>query len=107
MPLTIKELHDILGELYDAKNKENNIINNFENWFPFIHNKTQHISLQTKTWRRFGRSPNAKEGNEYIRKDKEDLGLIITEHYVSNMSYKIPQLVVKDSAQTLSNLAEK
>ena len=29
MPLTIKELHDILGgELYDAKNKENNIINN-------------------------------------------------------------------------------
>ena len=48
MPLTIKELHDILGELYDAKNKENNIINNFENWFPFIHNKTQHISLQTK-----------------------------------------------------------
>ena len=48
-----------------------------------------------------------KEGNEYIRKDKEDLGLIITEHYVSNMSYKIPQLVVKDSAQTLSNLAEK
>ncbi|WP_153983303.1 Mur ligase family protein [Staphylococcus hominis] len=109
MPLTIKELHDILGgELYDAKNKENNIINNFENWFPFIHNKnTAYISPNKKTWRRFGRSPNAKEGNEYIRKDKEDLGLIITEHYVSNMSYKIPQLVVKDSAQTLSNLAEK
>ena len=49
MPLTIKELHDILGELYDAKNKENNIINNFENWFPFIHNKnTAYISPNKK-----------------------------------------------------------
>lgn len=41
MSLTIKELHNILGgNLLDAEGKEDNVINNFENWFPFIHNKS-------------------------------------------------------------------
>ena len=45
MSLTIKELHNILGgNLLDAEGKEDNVINNFENWF-FIHNKsTAYIS---------------------------------------------------------------
>lgn len=38
----------------------------------------------------FCRDANAKEGNEYIKKDKEDLGLIITETYVPDMKFKTP-----------------
>lgn len=107
MSLTIKELHNILGgTLLDAEGKEDNIINNFENWFPFIQNKsTAYISPNKQTWKRFGSGANAKEGNEYIKKDKEDLGLIITETYVPDMKFKTPQLVINDSAKTLTKLA--
>lgn len=41
------------------------------------------------------------------KKDKEDLGLIITETYVPDMKFKTPQLVINDSANTLTKLAEE
>ena len=45
MSLTIKDFIIFFRNLLDAEGKRDNVINNFENWFPFIHNKKHSLHI--------------------------------------------------------------
>ena len=46
-----------------------------------------------------GRNKNALDGNDLVDSQNEEIGLIITESYISNLKFTVPQIIVEDSVQ--------
>lgn len=106
--LTIKKIFNIIGgELKDAHNKEANEINDFETIYKFVNSKkTAYFSPNKETWsRELGRNKNALDGNDLVNKENGEIGLIITENYISDLKFEIPQIIVEDSVQAFKQLA--
>lgn len=108
MKYTLKEISNILkSPIVDGLNKENNIITNFE--YQAIHInciETAFISISSKSWKKFlGRDSKLKSGEEQLNKKIKNIGLIITEEYISDMENKIPQVIVEDCIEALKLLA--
>ncbi len=106
--MNIKEIADIIGgKLRDAEGKEFNEIKDFETSYHHVNNKdTAYISPNSTTWsKELGRNKNADEGNDLIDRNNENIGLIITEYYINDLKYKIPQIIIKDSVKALKTLA--
>ncbi|MCE5090699.1 Mur ligase family protein [Staphylococcus devriesei] len=106
--LTIEDINNIIGgNLVDAKNKESNEINDFETIYRFVKSKkTAYFSPNRETWaKELGRNKNALDGNELVDKEHVEIGLIITEKYISDLKYKTPQIIVKDSIKAFKSLA--
>ena len=106
--LTIEKIYHIIGgELKDAHNRESNEINDFETIYKFVKSqKTAYFSPNKKTWaRELGRNKNALDGNDLVDRQNEEIGLIITESYISDLKFTVPQIIVEDSMQALKKLA--
>ena len=106
--LTIKKIHNIIGgELKDANNKESNEINDFETVYHLIKSKkTAYFSPNKETWsRELGRNKNALDGNDLVDRQNGEIGLIITEKYISDLTFNTPQIIIEDSVQALKKLA--
>ena len=50
-----------------------------------------------------GRNKNALDGNDLVDRQNKEIGLIITESYISNLKFTVPQIIVKDSVQAFKN----
>lgn len=106
--LTIEKIYHIIGgELKDAHNRESNEINDFETTYKFVKSKkTAYFSPNKETWsRELGRNKNALDGNDLVDRQNKEIGLIITESYISNLKFTVPQIIVKDSVQAFKKLA--
>ena len=106
--LTIGKIYHIIGgELKDAHNRESNEINDFETIYKFVESKkTAYFSPNKETWaRELGRNKNALDGNDLVDRQNEEVGLIITESYISNLKFTVPQIIVEDSVQAFKKLA--
>lgn len=106
--LTIRKIYHIIGgTLKDAHNRESNEINDFETIYKFVKSKkTAYFSPNKETWaRELGRNKNALDGNDLVDRQNEEIGLIITESYISDLKFTVPQIIVEDSIQALKKLA--
>ncbi|MGV3095968.1 Mur ligase family protein [Staphylococcus borealis] len=106
--LTIGNIYHIIGgELKDAHNRETNEIDDFETIYKFVKNKkTAYFSPNKETWaRELGRNKNALDGNDLVDRQNEEIGLIITERYISDLKFSVPQIIVEDSVQAFKKLA--
>ncbi|WP_245151265.1 hypothetical protein [Staphylococcus haemolyticus] len=106
--LTFKKIFNIIGgELKDAYNQEANEINDFETIYKFVNSKkTAYFSPNKETWsRELGRNKNALDGNDLVNRENGKIGLIITENYISDLKFEIPQIIVEDSVQAFKQLA--
>ena len=106
--LTIRKIYHIIGgTLKDAHNRESNEINDFETIYKFVKSKkTAYFSPNKETWaRELGRNKNALDGNDLVDSQNEEIGLIITESYISNLKFTVPQIIVEDSVQAFKKLA--
>ncbi|ARQ07908.1 UDP-N-acetylmuramoyl-tripeptide--D-alanyl-D-alanine ligase [Macrococcoides canis] len=106
----IESLHYLLnGRLVDGENKRNHLINDFEYNINYVKNKnTAFISIKNRTWEKFhGRKSKIIDGNEQINSQIENIGLIITEEYIPNLKYKIPQIIVRDSIEAMKEIGAK
>lgn len=52
-----------------------------------------------------GRNKNALDGNDLVDRQNEEIGLIITERYISDLKFSVPQIIVEDSVQAFKKLA--
>lgn len=107
--LSIKQINTILnGRTVNVdEHNENNMINDFETIFHYVNSKqTAYFSPNKETWARFlGRGKGAADGNDMIKRDQEDIGLIITEKEVEGLKYPIPQIIIEDSVASIKKLA--
>lgn len=106
--LTIGNIYHIIGgELKDAHNAKTNEIDDFETIYKFVKNKkTAYFSPNKETWaRELGRNKNALDGNDLVDRQNEEIGLIITERYISDLKFSVPQIIVEDSVQAFKKLA--
>ena len=107
--LTIGNIYHIIGgELKDAHNAKTNEIDDFETIYKFVKNKkTAYFSPNKETWaRELGRNKNALDGNDLVDRQNEEIGLIITERYISDLKFSVPQIIVEDSVQAFKKLAQ-
>ncbi len=49
--------------------------------------------------KKLGRNKNALDGNDLVDRQNEEIGLIITERYISDLKFSVPQIIVEDSVQ--------
>lgn len=106
--MRIKSIADITnGTLIDAVGKEHNEITDFETVYKFVKNKQTAYFSPNKTtwWKELGRNKNAPEGNDLVDRDHSEVGLIITENYITDLKHNVPQLIVTDSVIALKTLA--
>lgn len=52
-----------------------------------------------------GRNKNALNGNDLVDRQNEEIGLIITENYISDLNFIVPQIIVDNSVQAFKKLA--
>lgn len=100
--LTIEKIYHIIGgELKEDHNSKSNEINDFETKYKFVKNKkTAYFSPNKETWaKKLGRNKNALDGNDLVDRQNEEIGLIITERYISDLKFSVPQIIVEDSVQ--------
>lgn len=105
---TLETIAQILEtELLDAQGKAHQVIDDFE--YQMLHVKspsTAFISISEASWQKYlKKSKVMREGNAQIPKDVSNIGLIITEQYVEDLTHKIPQIVVKNSIKAMKTLA--
>lgn len=50
-----------------------------------------------------GRNKNALDGNDLVDRQNEEIKLIITERYISDLKFSVPQIIVEDSVQAFKN----
>lgn len=43
------------------------------------------------------------DGNDLVDRQNEEIGLIITERYISDLKFSVPQIIVEDSVQAFKN----
>ncbi|SCT00600.1 Mur ligase family protein [Staphylococcus caeli] len=106
--MQIKVITEIIdGTLIDGLEHENNEIKDFETVYKFVKNKQTAYFSPNKTtwWKELGRNKNAPDGNDLIDRNNGEIGLIITENYINDLKYKIPQIIVTDSVRALKMLA--
>ncbi|OOV76455.1 Mur ligase family protein [Mammaliicoccus fleurettii] len=108
MKYTIQEISNILkSPIIDGTDKVEQIITNFEYQTIHINNtETAFFSISSDSWKKFlKRESKLKDGNKQLNKKIKNIGLIITEEYIDDLVFKIPQIVVEDSIEALKVLA--
>lgn len=108
MKYTIQEISNILkSPIIDGTDKVEQIITNFEYQTIHINNiETAFFSISSDSWKKFlKRESKLKDGNKQLNKKIKNIGLIITEEYIDDLVFKIPQIVVEDSIEAMKMLA--